>query len=146
MSGRGDNSGAVSSGGMNNTAKIVATLLRSKATIFAVEMNTSGDVRFAVPLYPLKINQEQLLKMPMSKSNGLANFVGEFLVRKHPDRFEALMLRSDFNCQVRRSQHGNFGMWFEPTFLRFQFHISLLNQIFNSDMEVMLTHESVENQ
>ena len=84
--------------------------------------------------------------MGMSRSNSLANFLGEFLIRRNPGRFETFVLQDDYAQQVKRCRHENFGMWFEePAGIRFQFHVSLLNQIFNDDLSTLIGQDSIQN-
>ena len=132
--------------GTDTTPRIVSNLVLGKTAVTSIQVGTNGDIRFILPLRPAKVSRESLLSMSMCRSNSLANFLGEFLVRRNPGRFEAFVLRDDFPQQVKRCRHENFGMWFEEAAgIRFQFHVSLLNQIFNDDINVLLGHGSVQN-
>ena len=132
--------------GTDTTPRIVSNLLLGKTVITSIQVGTNGDIRFFLPLRPVKVSREDLLSMDMSRSNSLANFLGEFLVRRNPRRFETFVLRDDFPQQVKRCRHEHFGMWFEePAGIRFQFHVSLLNRLFNDDMNMLLGQESVQN-
>lgn len=130
--------------GTDTTPRIVSNLLLGKTVITSIQ-TTNGDVRFFLPLRSAKVSREDLLSMSMCRSNSLANFLGEFLVRRNPGRFEPFVLRDDFPQQVKRCRHEHFGMWFEePAGIRFQFHASFLNRIFNDDMNILLGQESVQ--
>jgi hypothetical protein len=143
----GDDPGANPIGlGEDMTPRIVAGLLLGKTAITSIQTGTNGDIRFFLPLRPAKVSRADLLRMDMSRSNSLANFLGEFLVRRNPGRFETFVLRDDYAQQVKRCRHEHFGMWFEePGGIRFQFHLSFLNQIFNDDISRLLGQESGEN-
>jgi hypothetical protein len=131
--------------GTDTTPRIVSNLLLGKTVITSIQA-TNGDIRFFLPLRAAKVSREDLLSMGMSRSNSLANFLGEFLIRRNPGRFETFVLQDDYAQQVKRCRHENFGMWFEePAGIRFQFHVSLLNQIFNHDLNMLLGQESVHN-
>jgi hypothetical protein len=131
--------------GEDTTPRIVSNLLLGKTVVTSIQA-TNGDIRFILPLRPAKVSRADLLSMDMARSNALANFLGEFLIRRNPRRFETFVLRDNFPQQVKRCRHEHFGMWFEePAGIRFQFHVSLLNRIFNDDINVLLGHESVQN-
>jgi hypothetical protein len=127
------------------TPRIIANLLLGKTAVTSIQA-TNGDIRFFLPLRPAKVSRADLLSMSMCRSNSLANFLGEFLIRRNPGRFEPFVLRAAYDQQVKRCKHEHFGMWFEePGGIRFQFHVSLLNRIFNDDLNMLLGHESVQN-
>jgi hypothetical protein len=130
--------------GSVTTPRIVAGLLLGKTVVTSIQA-TNGDIRFVLPLRAAKVSRADLLSMSMCRSNSLANFLGEFLIRRNPGRFEPFVLRDDFPQQVKRCRHENFGMWFEEAAgIRFQFHVSLLHQVFNDDLKTLLGSESVQ--
>src|ERR1017187_2519667 len=105
MSRIGDNDQAQPIGDSADTARVVVALLRARARIVGVQINDSGDVKFLLPLAPARITRADLLQMSMAKANSLANFIGEYFVRKYPEQFEPLVIRQDYNQQVRRCLH-----------------------------------------
>jgi hypothetical protein len=132
--------------GTDTTPRIVSNLLLGKTVITSIQVGINGDIRFFLPLRPAKVSRADLLSMDMARSNSLANFLGEFLVRRNPGRFEPFVLRDDFPQQVKRCRHEHFGMWFEePAGIRFQFHVSFLNRIFNDDLNILLGQESAQD-
>ena len=70
--------------GEDTTPRIVAGLLLGKTSITSIQVGTNGDIRFILPLRPAKVSRADLLSMSMCRSNSLANFLGEFLIRRNP--------------------------------------------------------------
>src|ERR1017187_5612081 len=80
--------------GTDTTPRIVSNLLLGKTVVTSIQIGTNGDIRFFLPLRPAKVSRADLLSMDMARSNSLANFLGEFLVRRNPGRFETFVLRT----------------------------------------------------
>jgi hypothetical protein len=138
----GNDGGAVSHGEQDTTSRVVAALLRSRVGILLHQPSETGDIRFALPLKPLRLTKSDLSQMPMLRTNAFVDFAGEFLVRKHLGRFDDLVLRPDFDQIVRKYSHAHFGLWFDEGSIAFGFHASLLNRLFNQELAGILTHDS----
>lgn len=77
------------------------------------------------------------------KTKFFANFVGELLVRQNIDKFINLLVKIDsehYDKLVCGFYHKNFGMYIVPEdkTLRFQFHISLIQDILTENINCLV--------
>ena len=103
-----------------------------------------GDVIFSLSQKSMGLLDGDIKKYPIIRTNFFANFIGEFLVRKHINKFLKLILETnpeEYRKVVCGFNHKNFGMFVcskSKTF-KFQFHISLIQSILTEDLNNIIT-------
>ena len=108
------------------------------------DIGKDGDIIFSLPQKSLGLTDEDMKKYPILKSNFFANFIGEYLVRKHINKFLKMLLEIDsgeYQKTVCGFNHKNFGMFVcakSKTF-KFQFHISLIQAILTEDLNNIIS-------
>jgi len=130
----GDGSTPPSPKAADMTRVFIAQLMLRKPKIEQIECSPDGDIRFQLPLFRTAIAGSSLAGAQLLRTRWCANFVGGFLVRFNLGRFDPIVQRADFPALIGQGRHTAFELWITPTYLQFQFHASLLNQIFNEGL------------
>ena len=128
----------------NDSALFLKILSQPCSNIKIEDLGGDGDIVFVIGQKELGLDDEDIKKYSIMKSNYFANFMGEFIVRKNVNKFIKLLLKMDseeYSKTVCGFNHKNFGMFVcckNKTF-KFQFHISLLQDIFTEELNNIVT-------
>ena len=132
---------------MNNTIqksvdyKVLTKVTQSEPKVTVEEVRSDGDVIFSVPLSDLGLKPETVLGNLVVDTGFFQNFVGEYIVRKNIDQFDALLAGIDagaYENMVCANEHTDFGMVASKDTVRFSMHISLVQKILTEDFREAL--------
>lgn len=117
--------------------EIFKRVIDSVPKIEIEQVTPDGEVSFAVALTDFGLTKEKIIESSLGNTKFFANFAGEMLVRGHMDMFAGILLGLDtkaYDAVVTSYQHENFGMFISREKIKFQFHISLIEDILNEDV------------
>jgi hypothetical protein len=128
-------------------SEVFLHVLKSKPKIDIVHFSKSaGDI--AISVRQEDILSEKYLKEKnfIIRTKFFANFIGELLVRQNIEKFINLLVKIDansYNKVVCGFNHRNFGMSScdRNNAFKFQFHISLIQDILTEDINRMIKLE-----
>ena len=132
---------------MNNTIqksvdyKVFSKVVQSAPSVTVEELREDGDVVFSVPMSELGLRQESMSGNVVTDTDFFKNFVGEYVVRKNIDQFDALLAGIDagaYENMVCANEHTDFGMVASKDTVRFSMHISLVQKILTEDFREAL--------
>jgi len=108
-------------------------------------IDDKGDIFFFLPIRQIGMVKNDLtVHSLLIRTRFFTDFVGELLIRYNIDDFVRYMTESvdpnQYLSMVSRTRHGGFGLFIleEDEALRFQFHISFLQQILSEDVNQMI--------
>jgi hypothetical protein len=120
---------------------LLSRILRSSLKVTIEGMDDKGDIFFFVPIKSIGLTKSELsASSSIIRTRFFTDFVGELLIRYNIDDFVRYMLEmvdpNQYLMLVSRTRHDHFGVFIleEEEALRFQFHISFLQQILSEDI------------
>lgn len=133
------------SGQFSNDAELFLKIFGNKSPDIKTEnIGKDGDIVFSLPQKSIGLMDEDMKKYPILRSTYFANFIGEYLVRKHINKFLKMLLEidsSEYKKTVCGFNHKNFGMVVcsKSKTIKFQFHISLIQGILTEDLNNIIS-------
>jgi len=125
--------------------EILTRILNSPLKVTIEGIDDKGDIFFYVPVRSIGLTRSDLMNASsLIRTRFFTDFVGELLIRYNIDEFIRHMGESvdpnQYLSMVSRIRHVQFGLFIleDEEALRFQFHISLLQQMLSEDINRMI--------
>jgi hypothetical protein len=137
--------------GMPKTIKeVIVAVASSNPKIEVESVHPDGDVVFIMKLKDLGLLKTDLENQFM-RTRFLVNFLGEFVVRDNLAIFATILTGlppTEYEKIITNSRHTDFGMVFDRLggIIKFQMHISLVEQIMTEDVGRILINASGDDE
>lgn len=118
----------------DTTPAVLGKLVRARPKVHGYTLLEDGDVDFSISLHVCKVTPTTLSHARHLRTRWFADLLGGFLVRTNFDTFSELIDRAEFPTWAKGKWHGGFGLWVGEEQLRFRFHATLLNTVWNEHL------------
>jgi hypothetical protein len=125
--------------------QLLSRIIRSPLKMTIEGIDDKGDIFFFVPIRHIGLTKSDLTNSgTLIKTRFFTDFVGELIVRYNIDDFTRYICEqvdpNQYLAMVSRTRHGGFGLFIleDDEAVRFQFHISFIQQILSEDISQMI--------